>query len=348
VGNAAFVLTREGESEVARRLDLATGRQVWRSSYPAPYEMDAAARAHGKGPKSTPAYAGGALYTLGISGILTAFDAVTGRVRWRQGFAQQYRRTSPLYGAAMSPLVDRGLLIAHVGGHDDGALTAFDALTGRVRWRWTGDGPAYASPIVVTLGGVRQIVTQTQKSCLGIAADSGRLLWQVPLTTPYDQNCVTPVAAGDRLIFGGTDRPTFACRVIRRGAGWSVERVWETRDVTLYMSTPVVDGQRVYGMSERRRGQLFCLDAASGRVLWTGEGRFGENAALLDGGRVLLALTTDGALHVLQKEGVSLREVARYQVADSPTWASPAVLGNRLLIKDATGLAMWEGLGGAR
>jgi outer membrane protein assembly factor BamB len=353
-GNAVFVLTREGESEVVRRLDLATGRQVWRDSYPAPYEMDPAARGHGKGPKSTPAYGDGLLYTLGISGILSCLDAATGKVRWRHDFAEQYRRTSPLYGAAMSPLLDRGLLIAHVGGHDGGALTAFDARTGRARWRWTGDGPAYASPIVVNLDGARQVVTQTQKSCAGVAADTGALLWRIPFTTPYDQNCVTPVAvpgqrqAGPWLVFGGTGQPTFACRIQHRDAGGKsaprvvAEKAWETREVTLYMSTPIADGRRIYGMSERRRGQLFCLDASTGRVEWVGAGRFGENAAFLDAGSALLVLTTDGVLHVMRKNGAALAEVARYPVADSPTWASPAVIGNRVLIKDVTGLTMWD------
>jgi outer membrane protein assembly factor BamB len=242
----------------------------------------------------------------------------------------------------MSPVVDRGLLIAHVGGHDNGALTAFDAKTGRVRWRWTGDGPAYASPIVVNLGGARQVVTQTQRLCVGVAAETGRLLWSIPFTTPYDQSSVTPVLAGDLLVFGGTRQPTFACRVRRSGAGWTAAKVWEARDVTLYMSTPVASGTRLYGMSERSRGQLFSLDAPTGKVGWTGPGRFAENAALFDAGPVVLVLTTGSELIVFRKNGAALTEAARYEVADSATWASPAFLGRRILIKDATTVVVWE------
>jgi outer membrane protein assembly factor BamB len=342
VGNSAYVFAREGENEVARRLDLATGRVVWRDSYPAPYTMNPDAQGHGKGPKSTPVYADGRLVTFGISGVLSCLDAATGKPLWRKEFSKEFRQTSPLYGTAMSPLVANGLVIAHVGGHDRGALTAFDLQTGAVRWRWAGDGPAYASPILVTLGGTQQIVTQTQRFCVGIAFETGRQLWQIPFKTPYDQNSVTPVLVGETLVFGGAQQPTFAIRLRKRGGGWSAEQVWETRDVTLYMSTPVASGGRLYGMSERRSGQMFCLDAATGKTLWTDDGRFGENAAIVEAGSAVLALNTDGELIVFTKNSNGLARAARYSVADSPTWASPAIAGHRILVKDENTLALWE------
>jgi len=338
---SAFVFTREGDNEVIRRLRLATGEPVWRASYPAPYEMNAATRAHGKGPKSTPTLAEGRLYTLGISGILSCLNAASGEEVWRHDFSREFAKSSPLYGAAMSPLVTDGLLIAHVGGHDDGALIAFDAATGDPRWRWSGDGPAYASPIAVEIGGVRQIVTQTQRQIVGIALLDGSLLWSVPFTTPYDQNCVTPVLAGELLVFGGMQQPTLALRV-RHQDRWTVERVWETRDATFYMSTPVAVGRWLYGMSERRSGQLVAIDAASGKVEWAGEGRFGDNAALLDVGGALLALRTNADLAVFRTGGATLEEIARYQVADGSTWASPAIVGRSILVKDVDSLYRWD------
>ncbi len=340
-GNSAYVFARAGEKEITRRLDFATGREIWRDAYSAPYTMNPAAQGHGKGPKSTPVYVNGSLYTLGISGILSCLDAASGKVRWRHDASARHKQTAPLYGTAMSPIVDRGLLIAHLGGHDDGELTAFDARSGRVRWRWTEDGPAYASPILVTLDGVRQIVTQTQKRCIGLATDSGKLLWSLPFTTAFDQNSITPVAAGDRLIFAGMRQPTFAVSVRKAGANWAAQKVWETRDVTMYMSTPVVSGKRLYGLSERRSGQMFCLDVDTGKTLWTGEGRLGDNASIWLAGPFVLALTTGADLIVYQKNGDALKEAARYQVADSPTWASPAFARDRLLAKDATTLALW-------
>lgn len=341
-GENVYDFTREGDDEVVRCLELATGKQVWRVAYPAPYTLHPAAVGHGLGPKSTPVLAGGRLYTLGISGILSCLDAKTGAVVWRRDFVQEYPKTAPLFGAATSPIVDRGLLIAHVGGHDKGALTAFDAATGEVRWRWDGDGPGYASPLIVERGGVRQVVTQTQKLCVGVSAEKGELLWSVPFTTPFVQNIITPVEAGDLLVFGGVRQPTFALRITRDGSAWKTEKVWETNEATFYMSTPVFSDGRLYGMSERQGGQMVALDAATGKTLWTGDARFSTSAAVLDAGPVLLALTTDADVVVFKKEGPQLTQAAKYQVAESPTWATPAVAGNRILVKDLNSLGMWE------
>ncbi len=342
VGDAVYVFTREGNSEIARMLDASTGKERWRASYAAPYEMNAAAQGHGKGPKSTPTLSGGRLFTFGISGIVSAFDAKSGKRIWQREFSRDHKTTSPLYGAAASPLVADGLAIVHVGGHDDGALTAFDAATGRTRWRWTGDGPAYSSPILVTRDGVKQVVTQTQRFCVGVGLADGKLLWRLPYTTPYDQNSVTPVAAGNLLIFGGTQRPTIGVRLTRKGAAWHAEKSWETRDQTLYMSTPVFADGRLYGMSERRSGQLFTVEPATGKTLWAGDGRLGDNTSLTDIGSHVLALTVGGDLRVLHKDGVKLVEERRYEVASSATWASPAVVGRSILVKDSSHLTLWE------
>lgn len=342
VGDSAFVFARDDEKEVVRKLALETGKEAWRYSYPAPYEMDPSAQGHGKGPKSTPAYADGRLFTFGISGILCCLDAKTGKLLWRHDFAKEYAKTSPQFGTAASPLVVGDLVIAHVGGKDKGALTAFDVKTGKPRWQWTGDGPAYASPILLTLGSAKQIVTQTQKRCVGVALEDGKLLWSLPFNTPYEQNSVSPVAIGNIVVFGGTRQPTFACRIRRTGTEWEAESLWQTSEATLYMSTPVAVGQRLYGFSERQRGQFFCLEAMSGEMLWQSAGRQGDNAAVFEAGGAILALTTGADLLVFQRSGNSLSEVARYRVASSPTWASPAIEGKRILIKDENALTLWE------
>jgi outer membrane protein assembly factor BamB len=341
-GDRVFVFTRVGEDEVVQALELASGKGVWRQSYPAPYTMNSAAAAHGKGPKSTPALADGRLFTLGISGILSAFDAASGRVLWRKDFSGQFKSTSPLYGTATSPLVERGHVIAWVGGDGDGALTAFDAATGAPRWSFKGDGPGYASPVVADLGGVRQIVTQSQQYVLAVSADRGELLWKIPFTTDWSQNAVSPVVVGDLVVYSGLGQPVKAVRPSRSGAAWQVEPAWGNSEVTSYMSTPVVADGRLCGLSARRKGQLFCLDAKTGKTLWIGEGRVGDNAAVLAGGGVLFVLNTDGELSVVSPGGSAPSTLAHYAVASSATWAHPVVLPAGVLVKDVDSLAFWR------
>jgi outer membrane protein assembly factor BamB len=335
-GGKIYVHARQDDREVVQCLRPENGQVVWQQSYDAPYKVNPAATRHGKGVKSTPVVEGNRIYTFGIGGILSCFDASTGKPQWRKEFG------SPDFGVAMSPIVDRGLLIAHVGTRGKGALTAFDAQTGAEKWSWKGDGPAYASPIVVELGGMRQVVTQSQSNIVGVAAATGQLLWRIPFTTSYDQNIVTPVLYHDTLIFSGLGNSTFGVKAIKRGAEWTTETLWQNKETAMYMNSPVLSGDLLFGMAVRNKGQFFCLDPRNGTTLWTSEGRQADNAAIVDAGPVLLILTTNAELIVARKSAKAFEVVRKYTVADSPTWAHPAVTGNGILIKDSTMLALWS------
>ncbi|MEW6128967.1 MAG: PQQ-binding-like beta-propeller repeat protein [Acidobacteriota bacterium] len=342
VGKRIFTFTRVGELETVAAYDLASGKPIWKDSYAVDYKMNPAAVTHGKGPKSTPVIANGKLYTFGINGVLSCYDATTGARRWRKEFSKEFKTTSPDFGVAMSPIVDKGLVIAHVGGLNSGALTAFDAETGEVKWRWMGDGPAYASPIVVELGGTRQLVTQSQVNIIGVNPANGELLWQIPFTTAYLQNIVTPVAYKDTLIFSGIDKGTFAVRLTKSDGKFKPETVWENKEVAMYMNSPVLRGDYLYGMSHKKKGQYFCLDARTGKTLWTSAGREGDNAAIVAAGSWLFLLDDGAELTVANASEKQYQILKKYTVADSPTWAHPAIIGKQVLIKDQNSLALWS------
>lgn len=337
-GDRVVVHARQGDREITRALALATGKELWRDEYAAPYTVNPAARAHGPGPKSTPAVAGGRVFTFGIGGILSALDLQTGRLLWRT----RPPAALPEYGTAMSPLVDGALVIAHMGGANNGALTAFDAATGAARWRWAGDGPAYASPVVATIGGTRHVITQTQKSIVSVNATNGALLWRLPFTTPYDQNSVTPVVSGDLVIYSGLDNGVTAVRLARKGTEWAASPAWKNEQVSMYMSSPVIAGGTLYGLSHRNRGQFFALDPATGKTLWTTQGREGDNASIIAAGSLLLLSTTNAELIVARPTRAKLEEVRRYDVADSAVWAHPALAPRTLLVKDVDKLICWS------
>lgn len=340
-GERVFVFVRQGEIEELVSLDLGTGRIVWRQGEPVPYTMNPAAMGHGKGPKSTPAVQDGRVYTLGITGILTCRDAATGRLAWRKDFKGRFRETTPLYGVAQSPLVDGGLVIVHVGGNDDGALTAFEAATGTLKWERKGDGPAYASPVAAEIGGIRQIVAFTQEHLIGVAAATGAPLWTLPFTTEYTQNAVTPVVRGSTVYYSGLGNGVHAVEIVRKGEAFAAEPRWANSDVSAYMSSPVLDGEVLYGLSHRNKGQVFALDAKSGRALWTSEGRQGDNASLVVLGDALLVLTTEGELVVARKDAKAFAPLATYTVATSPVWAHLAVVPAGFLVKDESSVALW-------
>ena len=341
-GDRVFLFSRVGEQEAMTAFDLATGKQIWRQAYAAPYQMNPAATGHGKGPKSTPTVHGGRVHALGISGILSAFDAASGRVLWQHDFKQEFRQASPDFGVSMSPIADGTQVIAHVGGAGGGALMAFDAASGAVRWAWKGDGPAYASPVIATVDGIRHLVTQTQSHIVGISPENGRELWRQSFTTDYDQNIVTPLLIGDTLIYGGLQQPTVAARIARAGESWKLVERWRNPDVPMYMSSPVAKDGVIYGFTHRNRGQFFAVDAGSGQTLWVSPPRQGENASLAVAGDLLLATTTEGALMVMRQGRSAYDLVRTYTVAESPIWAHPGFAPPGILIKDATNLSLWK------
>jgi outer membrane protein assembly factor BamB len=341
VNGKVYLFTRQGEEEAVSCIDLRTGKQIWRDRYPAPYTMNSAATKHGKGPKSTPVYHAGRLCTFGISGILSCYDAENGKLRWRAENGEKFSDTSPLYGVATSPVVDGGLLIVHLGGQDHGSLTAFNLETGKAAWEWSGDGPSYASPIVVDLGGTRQVVTQSQKSLIGVAVADGALLWTIPFTTAYVQNAVTPVLYGRTLIFSGLDKGIMAIKLGQSSGKWTTEKVWENTDDSFYLSSPVLNGDLLIGMSHKRLGRFIALDARTGKTLWTTTGREGDNSAILTSGDKLFLLTSDAELIVARINRTRFEQIRRYTVAKSPTWAHPVLVGRNILVKDADMLTLW-------
>jgi outer membrane protein assembly factor BamB len=338
VGSRVYMHARRDADEVLSAHDADSGKEMWATRYAAPYNLVSAARPHGMGPKATPVFAEGRIFTHGISGILSAFDAASGKLLWQKPAPA----VVPFYSTSQSPLVDRGRVIVHVGGQPHGALTAFDAATGQVRWQWNGDGPSYGSPIVAEFGGMRQVITMTQDNLVGVSAETGELLWQRPFKTPNSVNASTPLLYRDTVIISGAEAGVTAFRILQRQGKWVTEDVWKNDDVFYRLSNGIVVGDAVFSLSPQNFGHFFYVDARTGRTLFRGEPRAAENAAILRAGELLFVLENDGELVIVNgAEPTTMSVVRRYKVSSEPTWAQPAVSGNRVFVKDLTTLALW-------
>jgi outer membrane protein assembly factor BamB len=292
-----------------------------------------------KGPNATPLVADGRLFTFGVTGVLTAWDARTGRQLWRKDYSTMIDTSKLFCGSSASPLLVDGLLIVQVGSDvHGGQIVALDPATGAARWEWKGPGPGYASPVLIDVAGTRQIVTMTDRSVVGVDARDGSQLWSIPFTDEWHENIVTPIWTGTHLIVSGTRQGTHAYTLARNGGTWRATQGWASRDVSMYMSTPVLGDGVLYGLSDKRKGYFFALDPQTGTIKWATQGREAAHASVLLTPRHLLFLTSGGELVVARRGASSFDEERKYTVTNAETWAVPVLLRTGLLVRDATSL----------
>jgi outer membrane protein assembly factor BamB len=332
VGNAVYSFTRRDGDEVMAALDAITGRELWHTSYAAPYTSSRPAAAHGAGPKATPVFYDGKLFTLGISGVVAAFDASDGKLLWRTDAPSE----PPFFSAAASPVAEQGVVMTHPGNY--GPLTAFDANTGEVRWT-AGEGGFFASPITADLAGTRQVIAVTLKNVIGVSVADGEVLWQYPWSG--GAGGTMPVLYGETVIVSGLNLGVAAFKPTRHDGEWIAESVWETKDVSMYLCNPVVIDDTLFGLSHRDRGQFFALDARTGEALWLGQPHEATNSAVVKANDLLFFLNDDAELIVARSSRTGFETLRRYTIADSATWAQPAISGNRIFVKDVSALTLW-------
>ena len=243
-----------------------------------------------------------------MTNIVTAFDAATGRQLWQKPASS----TQPLYHTAMSPLVDRGLVIVHVGGHNQGALNALRREHRRGEMALGRRRPGYGSPVAVDVDGTRQIVVFTQENLVGVSAATGELLWKRPFSTSHTQNAITPILYNQTVIVSGLDKGVTAFRIVKKNGGWDTENVWENSDVSLYMTNGVIVNDTLVSLSHKNSGQFFGLDARTGKTVWTSAPRQATNAAITRAGNLLFVLKDDAELIVARLGPKGLETVRTY------------------------------------
>lgn len=327
VGDKVYAFARVGEDEVLVCLKASDGSEVWKDKYAADKVTGAAGGF--KGPRGTPAVGEGKICTLGVGGVVSCLEADTGKLVWRKE-----TKSRPKFSTSTSPVIEKELCIVHVGTDGRGDLTAYELKSGDVKWKVTGDGPSYGSPVIATIHGVRQVVELTDKSLMGVSLE-GKQLWKVAHPTGRYQTG-TPVIDGDTVICSGT-----AFTITKDGDTFGTKQAWKGTMPHNYNSPVLKDGL-LYGLTgQGRNTSIFCVDAKTGKTLWTDTARRGECGAILDGGSVLLALTSDSNLVAFKPSNSEYKEVASIKVADSPTWAYPIIDGKRVFVKDRDSVISW-------
>jgi outer membrane protein assembly factor BamB len=333
VGDKIYVFARQGDEEITLCLNAANGEEIWRNKHPS-IKVTGGPSQH-SGPRSSPAVANGKVVTLGVGGILSCLDAATSDELWKK---DEFPKIVPQFYTSSSPIIVDGLCVAQLGGKE-GAIMAFDLNTGDLKWKLPGESPGYASPMLMTVDGVKQIVAISEKRIVGLAAADGKLLWQLPFESKErSYNLASPIIDGQTVFYTASGRGAKAVKIEKKGDDFVTTELWSVKTATDF-NTPVLKDGLLYGISDK--GKMFCLKAADGSEAWTANDNIGRFGSIVDAGAVLFVLPEKKGLLVLKPSDKQYEEITQYKVSDTSIYAHPIIAGNRIFIKDKDTLILW-------
>ena len=193
---------------------------------------------------------------------------------------------------------------------------------------------------ILTVGDTKMIVTLTAKKIVGVGVADGKLLWDAPFPAQgRAYNAATPIVDGQTVIYAGAGRGTKAVKIEKTADGFAAKELWSNPDNGVQFNSPVLKGSQIYGLSQN--GVIFCLDAQSGKTLWTTELGGRGFGSIVDAGSALLALTPQGELTVFEPNDKEYKKVASYKVAESDAYAYPVPAGKGLFVKGKNAVSLW-------
>ena len=333
VGGRLYTQEQRGDNEAVVCYDAASGKQLWAHDDAGRF----AEPLSGPGPRATPTFHAGRLYTLGARGTLDCLDAAAGKLIWTHDVARDGSAEVPQWGYSSSPLVVDGQVFEYAGGPAHKALLAYSATDGQVTWSFDAGARGYSSPQLVTLAGTRQLLMASELGVWAVGLD-GKKLWLYPNEGMLEPILQPQPLAGDELLVQ-TANGLARIAVKHEGDKWDVSERWSSRALKPSLNDCVVYQGHVYGFDD---GIFCCLDAATGKRAWK-RGRYGHGQVLLlvEQG-LLLVLSEKGEVVLLTANPKQLEELGRFQAIEGKTWNHPTLAHGRLYVRNDEEMACYE------
>ncbi len=321
---------RVGNREVVQSLDARTGAEQWSYGYPTSYRDDFG---FDEGPRAVPVVANGTVYTFGAEGQLHAVSLTTGTRLWSEDTAGRFKVAKGFFGAAGSPLVEDGKVIANVGGTGAG-IVAFDAKTGKVVWTATDDEASYSSGVAATIAGKRYAIFLTRAGLVGLDPATGTVQFQRRWRARQNAsvNAATPLVVGDVIFISAEYGPGAAAL---RLEGTTLTELWASNDaLSNHYATSVLRDGYLFGFHGRQEfgPSLRAVELRTGRVRWS-QDRFMAGSVILSGDRLII-LRENGELVLAPASSDAFKPLARAQVLPETVRALPALANGFLYARN--------------
>lgn len=330
VQNHVILHHRVANREIVEAMDAASGKPQWQYAYPTTYRDDFS---FDEGPRAVPVVANGVVYTFGAEGQLHAIDLATGMKIWSEDTMRRFGVPKGFFGAAGSPLVEDGRVIANIGGKNAG-IVAFDAKTGKVLWTVTEDGASYSSGIGATIAGRRYAVFLSRNGLVGLDPAAGQVRFARQWRARYaaSVNAATPIINGDLIFVSAEYGPGAG---VLRFDGSKLTDVWSSDEVlSNHYSTSVYSGGYLYGFHGRQEfGQSFrAVEFQTGKVRWS-QDRFGAGSVTLAGNRLLI-IRENGEMVLAGASPDGFKPIARAQILPATVRAYPAIADGMVYVRN--------------
>ncbi len=328
-GNLIYTQEQRGEDEIVSCYSLNTGEPVWRHRDSARF-WDSHA---GAGPRGTPTFHDGRIYTLGATGIMNVLDALDGTVIWSRNAGSDVKAEVPGWGFASSPLVVEDKVIVAVAG----TLVAYDLSTGDPRWFGPDGGAGYSSPHLMTIEGVKQILLMSEVGATSLAPADGSLLWK---HLWEEERIVQPaiILNGDLLLPAGGLKGMRRIAVTQGPDEWNIQERWTSVQLKPNFNDFVIHKGHAFGFNGPI---LTCIDIETGERKWKG-GRYGGQLILLADQDLLLVLSEMGELALVAAAPDKFLELARVRAIEGKTWNHPVLVGDVLVVRNSQEMAAFR------
>ncbi|HEV8062998.1 MAG TPA: PQQ-binding-like beta-propeller repeat protein [Gemmataceae bacterium] len=337
IGNRLYTQEQRDKEEAVLCYEADSGKEIWEHRDSARF----AETVSGPGPRATPTFYEGRIYSLGATGRLNCLDAASGKLVWTHDIVADSGAETPMWGLSSSPLVAKGIVTVFAGGPEGKSVLGYNASAGDLAWSAGAGKLSYGSTHLLRVGGVEAVMVPTEVGLTAFEPLTGKVVWQHDWANPKGMpRVVQPSLVGDSdILFGTVDNGMRRVRVLHQSEVWETNEIWTTKAIKPYFSDFVVHKDHAYGFD----GIFFtCVDLADGKAKWKARGYGSGQVLLLPDQELLLILSEKGEGALVQASPETHKELCRMPMIKGKTWNHPVLAHGKLFVRNDEEAACYQ------